>query len=348
MGATGSKKKNSAAAGSGSTARTVVLGSPADVSARLARARKLHSLDLSRCAALSALPPEARELPPLRRLDVSHTALRALPLAEQQLSSLAKLDQLDASSCALAGAQPSLLAAAALTQLRLGGNSRLAAADLAPPSFALPPSLRALSLAGCASLGAVPRALRGAAGAALLRLERLDLSGCGLHALPASLRALGGSLLELAVDDNGLASLALVADGDEEEEEEETRWKPADGGGSNGGAGAEASGAAAGGVGRGATASGAADAWERFTALTTLSARRCRLECSPAALPEALLARTKLSSLALGGNAGLSAATVLRLPGCEAFAARRAARISKGMTSAGDADVDRSFCGLDR
>jgi len=345
MGAAGSKKgpgKGGAPPSSAPSASSPSAGSAADVAARLARARKLHALDLSRCAALAALPPEARELPPLRRLDVSHTALRALPTADA-LPPLDKLDQLDASACALTGAQPSLRAAAALTQLRLGANARLAAADLAPPGFELPASLRALSLAGCGALGQVPRSLRGAAGAALRRLERLDLGGCGLRALPASLRALGASLLELALDDNGLASLALVAD-DADDEAAVGAWEAGEG------AGAQAAGAAAGGGGGGGGGAGApaADAWEAFTALTTLSARRCRLECSPAALPEALLARTRLSSLALGGNAGLTAAAVLRLPGCAAFEARRAARISKGMTSAGDADVDRSFCGLDR
>jgi len=315
-GASASKKSGGSSAAAGTTLASSS-GSAADVAARLSRARKLHALDLSRCAGLTSLPPEAASLPPLRRLDVSHTALRALPAAAA-LGPLLKLDQLDASCCALAGAQPSLAAAAALTQLRLGANARLEAADLAPPGFALPPSLRALSLAGCGALRSVPLCLRGAAGAALARLERLDLSACGLRALPASLAALGASLVELAVDDNALASLALVPDDEAEAE----------------------------GAGAGATAAGPGGTWAAFAALTTLSARRCRLECSAAALPEALLARTRLSSLSLGGNAALSAAAVLRLPGCAEFEARRAARISKGI--AGDVDQDRSFCGLDR
>jgi Leucine-rich repeat (LRR) protein len=316
----GASKSKGAGSAPSSASASAPASASSDVAARLSRARKLHALDLSRLPQLSALPPEARALPPLRRVDVSHTALRALPA----LASYAKLDQLDASACALAGAQPSLACAAALTQLALRDNKLLRAEDLAPPGFALPPSLRALSLAGCGALCDVPRSLRGAAGAALARLERLDLSACGLRVLPAALAALGGSLLELALDDNGLASLALEPGGEDD----------SNGAGDGAGAGARTR---------------AAATWASFSSLTTLSARRCRIECSPAALPEALFLRTRLSALSLGGNAALSAAAVLRLPGCAAFEERRAARISKGMTSdGGDAAADRSFCGLDR
>ena len=297
-----------------------------ELEARLSRARKLHALDLSRLSRLAALPAEAAALPPLRRVDVSHTAFTALPLP----AAAERLDHIDASHCALAGAQPSLAPARALTSLALRGNAALRAADLAPPSFALPGSLRSLAMSGCAGLGEVPRCLRGPAGATLARLERLDLSACGLRALPASLAAVGASLLELALDDNGLASLALIVDAEN------------DGSGGGGGGGGGGSGAAA------EPHAAAAVTWAAFLALTTLSVRRNRLECTSLALPEALFAETRLSSLSLGGNAALGAAAVLRLPGCAAFEARRAARISKGRTADGDAAQDLSFCGLDR
>ena len=282
-----------------------------DAASRVARAAKLGHLDLSHLPSLERLPPGAAELlPSLRRLDVSHTAFTRLPIEGAAAVAAKRLDFLSASACRLEGAQPSLHALPALTQLLLDDNTGLQAEHLAPP-FRLPASLKALSLARCARLGAVPRCLLGSEGLALLRLERLDLTGCGLRALPAALAALGASLTDLLLDDNALSSLALVSDGEP------------------------------------SSASSLAT-WASFGRLAALSARRCRLSPTAEALPEALFAETRLASLSLGGNALLSAATVLALPGVPLFEARRAARINKGMAGDVQENQDRSFCGIDR
>ena len=262
-----------------------------------------------RCPAAPRAPPAAATPPSLlaRAAGNKITALPDLSLLSGTLTQL----QFNENGVT---AWPTLGAATRLTLLDASKN---ALAGALPAELGLLTALVTLNLSGNKDLDALPEEV-----GELAALESLNVTGCGLRELPAALAALGGSLLELALDDNGLASLALEP-----------------GGGEGGG----------GGSGEGAGARAEAANWADFSALTTLSARRCRIECSAAALPEALFARTRLSALALGGNAALSAAAVLRLPGCAVFEERRAARISKGMTSdGGDAAADRSFCGLDR
>ncbi len=311
MGSSSSKSSSTSSKPSSTTSTSAKL-SPSDVETRISRAKKIGALDLSHCAHLVALPNDALDLPALRRIDLSHTSLKSIPILPEE--SLKKLDFFAASCCKLCGLQPSLANARALTQLNLDGNDLLTSMDLSPPGFLLPSSIKSITLASCRRLGSIPRCLLGKEGAGLVCLERLDMSGCGIALLPSSLSAIGATLIELVLDDNSLSSLALVTSTEEngnkvEEQEQGT--------------------------------------WTAFVKLSTLSVRRNKLIPVPQSFPSELFTSTKLSVLSLGGNPNLTASSVLKLPGCTEFEKRRAARVSKGITNDVHAN-DSSFCGLDR
>lgn len=69
--------------------------------------------------------------------------------------------------------------------------------------------------------------------------------------------------------------------------------------------------------------------WERCKALRTVEVSHNALPITKAAIPSSLLADTPLSKLALAGNPGASQAAMMALPGFDAFAARRKARLDK-------------------
>ncbi len=305
-----SSKSSSSSSSTPSKPPTTSL-SQSDVETRIIRARKIGALDLSNCSHLIALPNNALDLPALRRIDLSNTSLRTIPILPED--SLKKLDFFSASSCKLTGEQPSLANARTLTQLNLDGNELLTSMDLSPPGFKLPSSIKALTFASCRRLGSIPRCILGKEGALLLCIEKLDLSACGITLLPSSLSAIGSTLVELILDDNALSSLGLVSAAKEDIEEKSYEQCT----------------------------------WAAFVKLSTLSVRRNRLVPSPQSFPSELFTSTKLAVLSLGGNVSLTASAVLKLPGCTDFEKRRAARVSKGIANDVQA-IDPSFCGLDR
>lgn len=225
---------------------------------------RVRTLLLSRNALVSVdtlahCPALAR----LQRLTLSdNPRLTTLPALAGALPSLAHLE---AARCDLAGL-PTL--PRSLRSLHLQGNSRLGAALLS-----------GWALGGCSG-----------------GLRTLDLSGCGLTALPAALATLA-ALVELTLDDNLLQSLELGA---------------ADGGDDGGVPG-----------------------WASLPRLTALSARRCRLAAHPRSIPQALLQDSAVTTLQLGGNADLTQGRLLALPGMDAFIERRRRALSRGATGDG-------------
>jgi len=80
--------------------------------------------------------------------------------------------------------------------------------------------------------------------------------------------------------------------------------------------------------------------WSRCSALQTVDAARNAIAISRETVPTALLVDTALSKLVLEGNPGASQAALMAVPGFDAFAARRKARLDKVIAGGFSKDHD--------